>query len=57
MTSKAARSAAAAGGTRLKVLRAEAMGFCFGVRDAVDAAARITDPRDVTIHGELVHNE
>lgn len=41
----------------MRILRAEAMGFCFGVRDALHLAARITEPRSVTIHGELVHNE
>lgn len=32
------------------------MGMCFGVRDALDRAASVEDPRAVTIHGELVHN-
>ena len=32
------------------------MGMCFGVRDALSAAAAIQRPSDVTIHGELVHN-
>lgn len=41
----------------MRILRAEAMGFCFGVRDALHLAARITEPESVTIHGELVHNE
>ncbi len=56
----------------MRVLRAEVMGMCFGVRDAlkiIDAVASRTDwqsvlpidavagPSDVTIHGELVHNE
>ncbi|MEZ6197558.1 MAG: 4-hydroxy-3-methylbut-2-enyl diphosphate reductase [Planctomycetota bacterium] len=40
----------------MKILRAEAMGFCFGVRDALAATRSITDPGEVTIHGELVHN-
>lgn len=31
--------------------------MCFGVRDALDAIADIRQPEDVTIHGELVHNE
>lgn len=38
------------------VLRADAMGMCFGVRDALAALAALPDPRRVTIHGELVHN-
>ncbi len=40
----------------MKVIRAEAMGFCFGVRDAIDVARSIEKPDEVTIHGELVHN-
>lgn len=39
------------------MIRAEAMGFCFGVRDALTMAGEVTQPADVTIHGELVHNE
>ncbi len=41
----------------MEILRAEAMGFCFGVRDALAAALAVEQPDDVTIHGELVHNE
>jgi 4-hydroxy-3-methylbut-2-enyl diphosphate reductase len=41
----------------MKVLRASALGMCFGVRDAIQATAEIDRPGDVTIHGELVHNE
>ncbi|HEV8002550.1 MAG TPA: 4-hydroxy-3-methylbut-2-enyl diphosphate reductase [Planctomycetaceae bacterium] len=41
----------------MQVLRAEAMGLCFGVRDALAIAARQPDPSHTTIHGELVHNE
>jgi 4-hydroxy-3-methylbut-2-enyl diphosphate reductase len=33
------------------------MGMCFGVRDALTAMDQIADPSDVTVHGELVHNE
>ncbi|MHC4955187.1 MAG: 4-hydroxy-3-methylbut-2-enyl diphosphate reductase [Planctomycetota bacterium] len=40
----------------MRIVRATAMGTCFGVRDALAAAAAIDDPADVTIHGELVHN-
>jgi len=39
-----------------EVIRARAMGFCFGVRDALDRARGVVDPAQVTIHGELVHN-
>jgi 4-hydroxy-3-methylbut-2-en-1-yl diphosphate reductase len=38
------------------ILRADELGMCFGVRDALAALERETDPAAVTIHGELVHN-
>lgn len=41
----------------MKVIRAEAMGLCFGVRDALAMAEQIERPKDVAVHGELVHNE
>jgi 4-hydroxy-3-methylbut-2-enyl diphosphate reductase len=40
----------------MKVIRAEEMGMCFGVRDALRATQAVRDPTEVTIHGELVHN-
>ena len=40
----------------MKVIRAEEMGMCFGVRDALKITGAIRDPAQVTIHGELVHN-
>lgn len=40
----------------MKVIRAEEMGMCFGVKDALHAARSVPDPTEVTIHGELVHN-
>jgi 4-hydroxy-3-methylbut-2-enyl diphosphate reductase len=40
----------------MQVIRAEEMGMCFGVRDALRAARDVHDPAQVTIHGELVHN-
>ncbi len=40
----------------MRVLVAETMGMCFGVRDAIALAHAVDDPRRVTIHGELVHN-
>lgn len=40
----------------MKVIRAAAMGFCFGVRDALEITRSISSPDNVTIHGELVHN-
>ena len=41
---------------RLRVVRARALGWCFGVRDAVAAARAEADPAGVTALGELVHN-
>lgn len=41
----------------MKVIRAEAMGMCFGVRDALAVIDALMQPETVTIHGELVHNE
>jgi len=41
----------------MQVLRADVMGMCFGVRDALHLMDGIADPQRVTIHGELVHNE
>jgi 4-hydroxy-3-methylbut-2-enyl diphosphate reductase len=40
----------------MRVIRAAAMGMCFGVRDALQIVDEIADPASVTIHGELVHN-
>jgi 4-hydroxy-3-methylbut-2-enyl diphosphate reductase len=40
----------------VKVIRAEELGMCFGVRDALALAAAVADPASVTIRGELVHN-
>ena len=39
------------------VRRAEVTGMCPGVRNAVQTAFAIPYPREVTILGELVHNE
>lgn len=41
----------------MKVIRAEVMGMCFGVRDALKVIEAVPEPRAVTIHGQLVHNE
>ena len=41
----------------MKVLVADVLGMCFGVRDALKRMEDIDNPEDVTIHGELVHNE
>lgn len=40
----------------MQIMRADAMGMCFGVRDALAAIEQVEDPHAVTIHGELVHN-
>ncbi len=41
----------------MKVVMADVLGMCFGVRDALAALDHIDRPAGVTIHGELVHNE
>jgi 4-hydroxy-3-methylbut-2-enyl diphosphate reductase len=41
----------------MRVIRAEVMGMCFGVRDALRTIEAIDDPQRVTILGQLVHNE
>lgn len=41
----------------MQVIRAEAMGLCFGVRDALESIAAVPDPHHVTVYGELVHNQ
>ena len=38
------------------VIRAEVLGMCFGVRDALAALEAHPDPASATIHGQLVHN-
>ena len=40
----------------MNVVRAQEMGMCFGVRDALRVTEAVSNPGDVTIHGELVHN-
>jgi len=41
----------------MKVITAEVLGMCFGVRDALAVLEDLPRPEAVTIHGELVHNE
>ena len=41
----------------MKILRAQYMGWCFGVRDAVKLVLRESERGPVTVLGELVHNE
>src|SRR5215471_15259886 len=39
------------------ILRAEHLGMCFGVRDAIALAREAAEREPVTVFGELVHNE
>lgn len=41
----------------MKVIKADVLGMCFGVRDALALIDEVGQPERVTIHGELVHNE
>jgi 4-hydroxy-3-methylbut-2-enyl diphosphate reductase len=41
----------------MRVIRADVLGMCFGVRDALGVIEKIDDPPSVTIHGQLVHNQ
>jgi 4-hydroxy-3-methylbut-2-enyl diphosphate reductase len=41
----------------MQIIKADVLGMCFGVRDALQILAEVPDPHRVTIHGELVHNE
>src|SRR5262245_24276919 len=41
----------------MQILQADVLGMCFGVRDALAALEGVDQPENVTIHGELVHNE
>jgi 4-hydroxy-3-methylbut-2-enyl diphosphate reductase len=41
----------------MKILRAEHLGMCFGVRDAIALALREASKQPLTILGDLVHNE
>ena len=40
----------------MRVLRADSLGLCFGVRDALAVARQLDDPKSATVYGELVHN-
>src|SRR5262245_50086341 len=41
----------------LQIIRAEHLGMCFGVRDAIDLALQHADTAPLTILGDLVHND
>ncbi len=40
----------------MQILKAQDMGMCFGVRDALAKTQTISDPVQVTVFGQLVHN-
>jgi 4-hydroxy-3-methylbut-2-en-1-yl diphosphate reductase len=40
----------------MKILKAEHLGMCFGVRDAINLALQQAEQQPLTILGELVHN-
>jgi len=41
----------------MKIIRAEHLGMCFGVRDAIALALDTAKREPLTILGDLVHNE
>ena len=41
----------------MRVIPAMAKGMCFGVRDALERVLGVENPNEVTIWGELVHND
>lgn len=41
----------------MKILKATHLGMCFGVRDAIDLALERSREENLTVLGELVHNE
>src|SRR5580692_11774755 len=41
----------------MKIIRAEHLGMCFGVRDAIALAVETAGREPLTILGDLVHNE
>ncbi len=41
----------------MKIIRAEHLGMCFGVRDAIELALKQAESGPLTILGDLVHNE
>jgi 4-hydroxy-3-methylbut-2-enyl diphosphate reductase len=40
----------------MQIIQADAMGICFGVRDALQTMRAIQTPAQVTVFGQLVHN-
>ena len=41
----------------MKIIRAEHLGMCFGVKDAIALALETARREPLTILGDLVHNE
>ncbi len=41
----------------MRVIRAEHLGMCFGVRDAIAMALKLSQQQPLTVLGDLVHNE
>src|SRR6266853_619148 len=41
----------------MKIIRAEHLGMCFGVRDAIALALKQSQTRPLTVLGDLVHND
>ncbi|PYX67951.1 MAG: 4-hydroxy-3-methylbut-2-enyl diphosphate reductase, partial [Acidobacteria bacterium] len=41
----------------MRIIRAEHLGMCFGVRDAIALAFEQSQSQPLTILGDLVHNE
>jgi 4-hydroxy-3-methylbut-2-enyl diphosphate reductase len=41
----------------MKIIQAEHLGMCFGVRDAIALAAQQAQEQPITVLGDLVHNE
>ena len=41
----------------MKIIRAEHLGMCFGVRDAIALAQQQAQQQELTVLGDLVHNE
>jgi 4-hydroxy-3-methylbut-2-enyl diphosphate reductase len=40
----------------MKVINAQAMGMCFGVKDALSTVMTMENPEKATVYGQLVHN-
>ena len=51
-----AKSFANTGAIAMKVINAEEMGMCFGVKDALSTVMTMDYPERATVYGQLVHN-